>query len=843
MRIATTLLISCALGPAVSAQDLRAPFEAPTILFPRDTAIVAVPDLDADGAPDAVGWYWVNNAFSSIRVQQFRNDGRGNFSPMSSAIIATPAQRWAVGTGRFDRTPGDDYVLVFDRLVVASAPTTWTPPISVDKLVVADFTGDGLDDLVILGSQLQLHRNTGASAGIEFQLAATLAVTGQELAVARLDGDTTPDIVVRDGVNLHALRFASNALTAIATTTYPLNPADQPMLTAGDIDGDGDGDVVVFVEPRAINAVPEYAVWRQTTPGTFALEARVAGGPATGLADIDGDGDLDGVCCGGGGPSPVYNVAESLFHVSINRGAGQFAPAWTIRTVGSKGLAGAVDVDGDGDRDLVAGRTVFFNQSGFRVDPQPDLPIIVTESAPFADYDGDGDLDRFAALDWRADNDGMGNYRSVNPPAPQPPTGTYFHTSMLHGDFDGDGDPDVVASHLDANWQFVGMRLLINRGGVLFDQGPAGAAGQAFNGVGPMPGDEAFAADVDADGDIDLVVWARDQGDGFRVWGNDGRGFFTLVDRQTRSLPAVCVDLDGDGRRDLVSPGHIYFGLGGGRFESSVNLPAASPLRPAVADLDRDGRPDIVAFQSVPGGYQPVVLWNQGARSFAMTPIAIPVPVSGSPAACHVVDLQGDGHLDLVVGSTGQLDFGYGTISIYGDGRRGFADPTVQAFAATRVADVDGDGHDDLLWRDFVRSARPRPPHLGVRRQFGWSTAGLAGVEPRLGATGPFRAGAPITLRLSGAIGGALGVLALGINAAQVPQWPLPGLTGFIVPTAQLTVTVGGNPGVAGDGQMQIPVFVPASLAGASIYHQAFFVDASAPGRVTQTNGLQLTYR
>ena len=53
------------------------------------------------------------------------------------------------------------------------------------------------------------------------------------------------------------------------------------------------------------------------------------GGPATHLIDVDGDGDLDGLCCGGGsGPYP--NEGSSTFQVALNDGAGVFAPAFPI---------------------------------------------------------------------------------------------------------------------------------------------------------------------------------------------------------------------------------------------------------------------------------------------------------------------------------------------------------------------------------------------------------------------------------------------------------------------------------------------------------------------------------
>ena len=128
------------------------------------------------------------------------------------------------------------------------------------------------------------------------------------------------------------------------------------------MDGDLDDDAVVFVDGTSDSC----ALLRQTAPGALTLESFSPGGPATDLADVDGDGYLDGVCCsgGGGGPTLVKNTSPATFMVCLNDGTGSFDMALPFPGLGADHIAGVADFDGDGDTDLLAGRAVLVNTSG-----------------------------------------------------------------------------------------------------------------------------------------------------------------------------------------------------------------------------------------------------------------------------------------------------------------------------------------------------------------------------------------------------------------------------------------------------------------------------------------------
>ena len=137
----------------------------------------------------------------------------------------------------------------------------------------------------------------------------------------------------------------------------------------------------------------------------------------------------------------------------------------------------------------------------------------------------------------------------------------------------------------------------------------------------------------------------------------------------------------------------LQLGSGDGTFEPGQTVPVGvAPTSVAVADLNRDGRPDFVTTSS--DGNALSVLLGNGDGSFSVHQT---VAVGRSPRAVKVADLDGDGFTDLVV-----ANYNDGTVSvILGKGDGSFAPQTVlpvgsKPYSLT-VADVDGDGKPDLV--------------------------------------------------------------------------------------------------------------------------------------------------
>jgi hypothetical protein len=297
---------------------------------------------------------------------------------------------------------------------------------------------------------LKVYRNQGPANGcLHVQsCSSSLAAPISELRLGELTGDGVLDVVFV--YSNHVLVVPLDASGACQTPIqYPtVSTWFGPRPAIGDVDGDGDDDLIVW-DGQGANGF--YELFRRSGPGALALEAPHAGGPSTELADIDLDGDLDGICCGGGTGTPNWkNAGSSTFNVCHNDGTGTFTPAFQMRGVGSSHIAGAADMDHDGDVDLVAGRVIYFARGTFASSPVSVLGGALVSEHTAVDFDGDGDRDLNFGLSGVQRSNGQSQYAGFAPMFPPAPAGAQFQGPGYPGDFDGDGDLDWIVARADA---------------------------------------------------------------------------------------------------------------------------------------------------------------------------------------------------------------------------------------------------------------------------------------------------------------------------------------------------------------------------------------------------------
>ena len=309
------------------------------------------------------------------------------------------------------------------------------------------------------------------------------------------------------------------------------------------------------------------------------------------------------------------------------------------------------DVNGDGHLDilLVKGRhwpledlvLAGNGQGSFQAARPLGGPADRSYSGILVDLDRDGDLDVVVSNDEPDDkvihlNDGTGRFTvSSTFGRREWPT-----RHIRVADLNGDSLPDVVL----ANRPGPAFLCLGVQGG-RFDESCTGFAEGSATTITP--------ADFNGDGAIDLAVPHRDGGQSF-IYFNDGKGAFREQrafgppDASIRS--AAAVDLDDDGILDVVviderTGPAILWGHRDGTFPRSEPLDAskATPYALAVADLDRNGRMDIIV------GYvqsRPFVYLNDGPAIF--TPVAFGDD-QGTAYGFAVGDLDEDGFLDIAM--------------------------------------------------------------------------------------------------------------------------------------------------------------------------------------------------
>jgi hypothetical protein len=305
-------------------------------------------------------------------------------------------------------------------------------------------------------------------------------------------------------------------------------------------------------------------------------------------------------------------------------------------------------------------------------------------------------------------------------------TFTGFSTArIVRGDFTGDGIPELVVASsgydssdgYDKGTVVVYPRSEVARGEPLFSWSLVvtdinnESVDPQFNALVP--------ADLNRDGKLDLVVGSAGAGGAIVLL---GRGDGTFEDaRQIQLGTAVwdvaVGDFNGDGILDLATAlsqaGQVAIlpGRGDGSFGSPFffSVGGAQPEALVAADLNHDGRLDLATVDdTLDQGGRPVessvsVLLGKGNGTFQ--PAGEPFPVGLSTGSMSAADVNGDGHIDVVTGTS------EGAVSLLlGRGDGTFQAETripVEAGAfilEVHLVDFDQDGRLDLLTADSLNN-------------------------------------------------------------------------------------------------------------------------------------------
>ena len=354
------------------------------------------------------------------------------------------------------------------------------------------------------------------------------------------------------------------------------------------------------------------------------------------IGDIDGDGDLDIIFANGGGfGTPGTPLRQRIYINGTIGGDGVFKDESGPRLGSFVGIVRGVelgDIDGDGDLDLIFAQDfnrlpgLFVNDgNGFFTDVSAtQLPQITLSSsrAQFGDIDNDGDLDlyitsgtssRFTCGQYRVYvNDGNGFFTDET--STRHPIGNVCNNmDCIFGDIDNDFDLDIKTSSTGIN----NSRLYRNDGTGVFTLDstvPADSSAYSYD-----------FGDIDGDGDLDLLGVNAGTGATELLLVNDGTGGYANVSGQISPNPqqddndSKFFDYDDDGDLDLLigrlgSGGEkIYNNDGAGNFTQVaglITIISDSTLDIMVADLDNDGDLDIVTAQGESGNFENRIYTN-----------------------------------------------------------------------------------------------------------------------------------------------------------------------------------------------------------------------------------------
>ena len=713
-RLLSFCLLSFISASSLHAQTFRNPYRIPTATDPSN---VIVADFNGDGLPDIV---YSDSVFAGSLHILLAKPGGGYAAPVSTPTLPanTSTLCRALDTNR-DGKP--DLVCAFAQGLNASLITltsngdgTFTigkssplPAATGNNFAPSlypplDFDGDGIPDLIVLDAGNQK----------------TYTMLGDGLGGFTVSGiingnDGTPVAVDLNGDGVLDLAFSgTTSSSGQGGPTVFLGKGGGSFITPGmrygdgtctfaDVDGDGHTDAICgqIINPPA--GTTHLIILRGNPDGSF-------------------------------NPTPIYDKPFGNNDTPFD-GLGSFQFPIAVSDLNGDGIPDIIAYAGNGF-------TVLLSQSGppnptfgdpkHYVAGPANLPGAFTQQ--IIDINNDGHLDIVTV-------GANGIYISYGNPDGSFNTAPAYEAAQVLGhatfaDFNNDGIPDIAATgdtqiqislgNGDVNGTFAAHQSVPN-GGVSFTLPGSPAASSIFHG------------DFNGDGNQDLIALgfpSPTQGAPYVYFGN-GDGSFRSplqVPNPSPLLPgAVVADLNGDHRDDLLnnltilSPNSntsaIYSSLSNGDdsfqtvvtpipVETASNGTATGYTDPVLTDFNHDGNLDVV-LSAIANAY---VFKGHGDGSFDTKGTALPIPsLAGMNNATSIVtatgDFDGDGNQDIAVlysfsSATAPSPFATGVFIYSGNGDGTFSSPNLAGlfshhYLRISAADLNGDGRDDLILR------------------------------------------------------------------------------------------------------------------------------------------------
>ena len=448
-------------------------------------------------------------------------------------------------------------------------------------------------------------------------------------------------------------------------------------ITAGDFNGDHNLDLAVTFEGAI-------GVYLGHGDGTFGAPTFYSSNGFTITAtDVDGDGNLDLVLGQNGGgaflPDPLGVVFTGGLQVLMGNGDGTFIGASAYPIASRFQFVFAIaDVNGDGHPDILTPEALLVGDGNGKFTTElgsqfPGLGNVAVTEIRIADLNGDKIPDAvliaFSSAPFVALGQGGGVFA----------TGSFLSSvpnaiDVNVADVNGDKIPDLlVMTNPSGNGTGIQLQVLLGKG-----DGTFGAPQQVTlpDGVAKSLGGRVYAADLNNDGKMDLVVvdYGVYDSNGNCVPGGTyillgaGDGTFgapATITAVANPFDAAIADLNKDGKLDLVLSNTnytqncgthsfdlaVFLGNGDGTFKAAgviATTPHLQAASLAAADFNHDGNVDVAMGSSE----LPLIAFGNGDGTFQKAQ-ALQIP--GGEQQIQVADLNGDNLPDIVTLSSGNV--------------------------------------------------------------------------------------------------------------------------------------------------------------------------------------------
>jgi hypothetical protein len=666
-----------------------------------------------------------------IAVADFNCDGKQDL-----VVSATGSQHAGVGN--------QVSILLGNGNGTFQAPTnfTYSPSASPDGVVVADFNGDGKEDLAIANyyantvSVLLGNGNGTFGNPTNYVLGnSPFPLYTGNLTATDLIGNGKQDLVAVDALDASVWILMGNSNGTFQTPiNYPTGGGTQSV-AVGDFNGDGKLDLAT-----ANIGADSVTVLLGNGNGTFPKLPTLATGLVdSGIVsyDLNGDGKLDLV---------TANFSSNTVSVLLGNGNGTFQPALNFATGTGPNAVAVGDFNGDGKPDLVTANytshtvsVLLGNGDGTFQAPLNDAIDGVGQMVAVGDFNGDGKLDLVTSnSSTNSVSVLLGNGNGTFLAAVNYGVGT-FPTGIAVADLAGNGKLDLVVANNKSN----DLSILMGNGNGTFQAAVSLATSTSPNFV--------VVADFNGDGKQDLAV--ADQGDfgtnagaGMSIFLGNGNGTFQTgqlypAGRQPSAIGLG--DFNADGRLDLaVADLHggdvsILLANGNGSFQAPVDYVAgAFPSAIAVGDYDSDLTQDL-AFANGTANVVSILFGLPAATQFQ---IAAPATTTaGSPFTITVSAVSATGSVDLTYGGTVHFSSTDVQAGLPANYTFTSADQGVHTF--TNAVTLKSAGNQTITLTDTVFSNITGTSVLNV----------AAAPASLFSLTGPFgsKAGKPITITVT----------------------------------------------------------------------------------------------
>ena len=441
--------------------------------------------------------------------------------------------------------------------------------------------------------------------------------------VADINGDGRPDIALSpaepEGKRYHISWFESPASENTEWQEHIIDPDVETVhhfIAARDMDNDGCMDIVTAQMHQGEDPDEVVVYWNQGKGKKWQKEIIAGtGSHSMRAADIDKDGDMD-----------LFGANWSGDHQAIELWENQTCPKtftkWKRHVIDENKswrsvFIMAADLDGDGSKDIVTGGWWYRNP---------------------------GNLG--GAWERRAFGDHANNVALV-------------------ADFDGDGHPDVLASQWKSPIAWTLYERILRKlhirsypqgSGFVWARNDGKGNFEIMHNIPAGQGDflQGAVIFINKTGVKVALSW-HEPGQGIQILGVPDdpvreKWTWRRVSEVSQDEALSAGDIDGDGDQDLMMGTKWLRNEGNGEWTPfTLHVTEESPDRNRLADMNGDGKPDVVVGYeaiSVPGkvawyeqGLDPTSPWTEHVIAEAIGPMSV-----------DVEDVDGDGDLDVVVG-------------------------------------------------------------------------------------------------------------------------------------------------------------------------------------------------